>query len=187
LRRIREVALGAYVHQEIPFEKLVEAIRPNRGIGHSPFFQVLFDYYRAVQNMPALPGVSQSRMKIDLKTAKFNLSLNIRDTEQTLSACLEYDRDLFDTMTITEILEQYQSLLQNVIVDPDQKISGLASSLHIDHHQLLDKALLVSEQMNAVTNNNLNRIAQRRAQLAVRRVKLSAHKRARLAVIIQDQ
>jgi len=187
LSRIREVALGAYAHQEIPFEKLVEAIRPDREIGHSPFFQILFDYRKTPPNMTALPDVSQSRMKIELKTAKFDLSLNIRDAEQTLSICIEYDSDLFDMMTITQLLERYQSLLQDIVAGPEQKISELASALHIDDGALVNQALQASPRRNAAANNNLDCIIQRRAELAERRVKLSANKRAVLEGILQGK
>src|SRR5205085_7696106 len=109
LRQVRETSLGAYAHQDLPFEKLVEALRPERETGHNPFFQVMFDYHRAPLDLSVLPGESQSRVKIDLKTAKFDLMLNIKDSHQRFAAVLEYDADRFDRASMIQLLEQYRA------------------------------------------------------------------------------
>jgi non-ribosomal peptide synthetase component F len=103
LGRVRRVALGAYAHQEVPFERVVEALQPERSLSHTPLFQVLF----ALQNVPVgeleLPGLSLSPLTLESVTAKFDLSLMLSETEQGLVGVWEYSTELFETATIERL------------------------------------------------------------------------------------
>ena len=122
---MREVALGAYAHQDVPFEKLVEALQPERNLSHSPLFQTMF----ALENVPAqrleLSGLAVNPLSIKRETAKFDLQLSIAEEQQGLKANVQYNTDLFDALTITRLLGHFQILLEGIAADPDQRISDL--------------------------------------------------------------
>jgi amino acid adenylation domain-containing protein len=125
LGRVRETALSAYVNQNVPFEKLVEELSPDRDLSHAPLFQVMF----ALQNAPAaaleLPGISMERLEVPTTTAKFELFLSVEETEDALHGSLEYNTDLFDRSTIERLIEHFLNLLEAVVADPDQRIAAL--------------------------------------------------------------
>ncbi len=137
LDRVREVALGAYAHQDLPFEKLVEELQPERNLSHSPLFQVMF----ALQNVPRvaieLPGLTLSSMTVDSGTAKFDLFLSLHEETEALRGSLEYNTDLFDDATIHRMLNHFENLLKAVVANPDQRISGLALLTEGERHQVL--------------------------------------------------
>jgi amino acid adenylation domain-containing protein len=125
LQRVREVALGAYAHQDLPFEKLVEELQPDRTLGRNPIFQVMF----VLQNAPArsldLQGLSLQSRDIDTGATKFDLTLSIVDKLENLAGHMEYNTDLYDGPTITRMLGHFQNLLEGILADPEQRISDL--------------------------------------------------------------
>ncbi|MBS1808491.1 MAG: amino acid adenylation domain-containing protein [Acidobacteria bacterium] len=125
LHRTREAALGAYAHQELPFEKLVEELHPVRSLNHSPIFQVMF----ALQNAPRVTAqwgeAKLQTVKRESRSAKFDLSLDVYETTEGLEAWLEFDTDLFTAETATRMLEQWQTLLQSIVQMPQQRIADL--------------------------------------------------------------
>ncbi|MBW4546344.1 MAG: amino acid adenylation domain-containing protein [Symplocastrum torsivum CPER-KK1] len=137
LGRVREVALGAYAHQDLPFEKLVEELQPERDRSRTPLFQVMF----VLQNTPTsaleLPGLTVSSLNIDSKTAKFDLTLFMIETAQGLRASLEYNTDLFNAATITRMLGNFQTLLEGIVANPQQRLSDLPLLTAAEQHQLL--------------------------------------------------
>ena len=137
LHQVREVALGAYAHQDLPFEKLVEELQPKRNMSHSPFFQVMF----SLQNGPSwaleLSGLTLSLLEFDSGTAKFDLSLSMVEEPDGLRGTLEYNTDLFDATTITRMLVHYQTLLEGIVTNPDQRIGELPLLTAAERHQLL--------------------------------------------------
>ena len=126
LARVREVTLGAYAHQEVPFEKLVEEFRPERDLGHSPLFQVMF----ALQNTKpvdlALPGLTVSSLETPRSTTKFDLSFVLVDTEAGLTGELEYNTDLFDRATVQRLLEHFSTLMARVVAAPDERLGDVS-------------------------------------------------------------
>ena len=112
LKRVRDVALGAYTHQDIPFEKLVEALQPERDLSHSPLFQVLFTF----QTMDPLPqemsGLTLSNVEVESSTAKFDLGMTVTNQGHGIQCTIEYNTDLFDQSTIKEMLRHWQILLE---------------------------------------------------------------------------
>ncbi|MGB9182076.1 MAG: amino acid adenylation domain-containing protein [Pyrinomonadaceae bacterium] len=143
LHRVREVTLGAYAHQDVPFEKLVEELQPERDLRRSPLFQVML----ILQNTPVetfeLPGLSLHPIDVYSGTAKFDLVLNMHETEQGLMGAIEYSTDLFDGATIERILDQFHILLQNIVANPEQKLSQLSLLGEAERQQILEEWGLV--------------------------------------------
>lgn len=129
LARVREVALGAYAHEEMPFEKVVEALNPKRSLGHTPLFQVLF----TLQNMPVhtleLPGLAVSSMDVGNRTAKYDLTLFFHETHQGLRGSLNYNADLFGAATIRNMTAELTLLLETVSSTPGARLSELYEAL----------------------------------------------------------
>jgi amino acid adenylation domain-containing protein len=125
LARVREVTLGAYTHQDVPFEKLVETVQPERSLSHHPLFQVLF----ALQNAPGaqaeLPGLTLGGFPSDTKTAKFDLELSMGESDAGLEGEITYCTDLFDSATITRMIGHWQHLLEAIAANPDLRVADL--------------------------------------------------------------
>ena len=137
LRRVREMTLAAFTHQDLPFEKLVEELAPERSPSHSPLVQVMF----ALQNAPTggweLPGLTATALEPATGTAKFDLTLAVTETASGLVAGLEYNTDLFDAATIGRMLAHWGRLLEGVVADPDRRVSALPLLDEAERHQLL--------------------------------------------------
>jgi amino acid adenylation domain-containing protein/FkbH-like protein len=123
--RVREVLLGAYAHQDLPFERLVEELRPERDGSYSPLFQVAF----ALQNTPAgsadVPGLSVRPLDVPLRTAKFDLALMLFEGEEGFPGAVEYSADLFDPTTALRLLGHYAGLLAEGLAAPDLRVAEL--------------------------------------------------------------
>jgi amino acid adenylation domain-containing protein len=125
LRRVREATLGAYEHQEMPFERLVAELQPERSLSHAPLFQVMFtaNAPQATAGASALPlvGVAAERT-----SAQFDLTLSMTELADGLRATAEYSTDLFDPATIQRMLRHLGRLLEQVVADADQPIAALS-------------------------------------------------------------
>jgi amino acid adenylation domain-containing protein len=138
LGRVKEVALGAYGNQDVPFEKLVEELQPERDLSRTPLFQVMF----VMQNNPMpelkLGNVTMSPVIIEGATSKFDLTLSImEEADGNLSGWLEYNTDLFDRPMIESLIGHYNTLLRGIIADPDEKISRLPILTDAERKRLL--------------------------------------------------
>jgi len=135
--RAREVALGAYAHQDLPFEQLVEELQPVRSLSYTPLFQVMF----ALQNAPMpsleLPGLTLNPLATESATAKFDLTLSVENTEQGLVGSWEYNTDLFDAATITRMAGHFQTLLEGIVANPEQRLLNLPLLSAAEQRQLL--------------------------------------------------
>ncbi|MEH2178703.1 amino acid adenylation domain-containing protein [Nostoc sp.] len=125
LNRVREVCVGAYAHADIPFEKLVEEIQPDRNLSHMPLFQVMFALHEDTQKELTLPGLTLNWLPTHSKTARFDLTLHIVNAEPELRGLLEYNTDLFDAETITRIVEHFRTLLEGIVANPQARLSDL--------------------------------------------------------------
>ncbi|WCA72888.1 amino acid adenylation domain-containing protein (plasmid) [Agrobacterium tumefaciens] len=138
LRQVRDGALEAYAHQEMPFDRLVEEVRPARDLSRQPIFQTLV----VLQNMPQerleLPGLTLRPVTEQRATAKFDLSLYLHETENGLAGTLEYATDLFEHDTIERLKDHYRLLLEGVVADPEQPISHLPMLTDAEQHLLFD-------------------------------------------------
>ncbi|HEX2076802.1 MAG TPA: condensation domain-containing protein, partial [Longimicrobium sp.] len=125
LGRAREATLGAYEHQEVPFERLVEELQPERSLSHSPLFQVMFALQNAGGGGGALPGLSVSGVDAELASAKFDLSLALTATSRGLRGGLTYSTDLFERSTVLRMLSHLERVLEQVAADADVRLSQL--------------------------------------------------------------
>lgn len=125
LRSTREICLGAYAHQDVPFERLVEDLHPERDLGHSPLFQVMLD----LQNAPAQPArfndLRAALLPVSTETAKFDLTLTLYETADGFEAALEYSTELFERATICRMAENFRTLIGSIAAHPDIKLSAL--------------------------------------------------------------
>jgi amino acid adenylation domain-containing protein len=140
LGRVKEVALGAYAHQDLPFEKLVEAIQPERSLSHHPIFQVMFQLISAQSpNEEEESEGSSDAEEIEVVegTAKFDIGLDIFESNGHLTAAVEYSTDLFDHTTIRRMLFHFRNLLESIVAFPDMQISKLSFLTAAEREQIL--------------------------------------------------
>jgi amino acid adenylation domain-containing protein len=137
--RVREVALGAYAHQELPFEKLVEELKPERSLSYTPLFQVVFAFESANTPPPALPGLRLSVPYIENTTAKFDLTFLATERKTGINCTLEYNTDLFEAATITRMLDHLQRLFEAAIANPSRRVGDLPLLSEAEQHQLLNE------------------------------------------------
>ncbi|MBD2726429.1 amino acid adenylation domain-containing protein [Nostoc sp. FACHB-892] len=131
LGRVRKVGIDAYTHQDLPFEKLVEALQPNRDLSYNPLFQVMF-----VLHNPAANSIWKTE-ELETGTAKFDICLSMIDSEEGLTGFIEYSTDIFNPDTINRLLAHFQTLLESIVAKPQQKISQLHLLTEQEQHQLL--------------------------------------------------
>ncbi|HEY0604990.1 MAG TPA: non-ribosomal peptide synthase/polyketide synthase, partial [Herpetosiphonaceae bacterium] len=138
LARVRAVCLGAYAHQDVPFELVVDAVQSERDLSRTPLFQVFF----ALQNLPrteiSLPGLQLIPLSLGTHTAKFDLTLTLGETAEGLRGQVSYRTDLFAAATIERLIGHYQVLLAAVVSDPAQRIDRLPLLPH-EERALLQK------------------------------------------------
>ena len=137
LKRVREVALGAYAHQDLPFELLVEQLQPQRDLSYTPLFQVMFVLQNAPMSALELPGLTLTPLESNSDSAKFDLTLQMTETEEGLVGSLEYNTDLFEENTIHRMAGHLQTLLEGVVANPQQHLSELPLLIDSERHQLL--------------------------------------------------
>ena len=144
LNRVKEIALGAYAHQDLPFEKLVEELHPDRALNQNPLFQVAFALQNAPGNRLELPELTLSPQQLDVGTARFDLEFHLWerspnssgsnqspsnklwvDSSEGISGMVIYSADLFDEATITRMLGHFQTLLESIVANPEQRIANL--------------------------------------------------------------
>nr|QEO74827.1 condensation domain-containing protein [uncultured bacterium] len=114
LARVRETALGAYLHQDVPFERLIEELRPARSLNHTPFFQTMFVLHNDVRDELDMPGLHTRTGGGASATAKFDLTLTLQEeADGSLSAHLNYNADLFDQSTVRRMAAHYERLLRS--------------------------------------------------------------------------
>ena len=148
LRRTRETCLGAYAHQDMPFEKLVELLQPKRSLSHTPLVQVWFAFQNAPESKLELSGLSLNLLPLENSVAKFDLGLNMTDTEHGLTGVLEYKTDLFNVTTARRVTRQFEALLRRVVERPEERLSDLANLL----------AELQREELQASRKANLEQL-----------------------------
>jgi amino acid adenylation domain-containing protein len=137
LQQVREVTLGAYAHQDLPFEKLVEELQPGRNLSHNPLFQVMFVLQNASTEVLRLPELTIEPLKIQKKTTNFDLTLSISETQTSLKGDLEYNTDIFNDDRITRMLGHFQVLLEAIVTNPQQRLSELPLLTPNEEQQLL--------------------------------------------------
>jgi amino acid adenylation domain-containing protein len=144
LGRVRQITLQAYAHQDLPFEKLLEELKPERDTSRPPLFQVMLSMHNVPMPPPALRGLTLSPLESDHTTAKYDLLLNMRETGQGLTGVMEYNSDLFDAVHIARLLRHFELLLSRIAARPDAQLSEMVGVLSEDERsqQLIKEANL---------------------------------------------
>jgi amino acid adenylation domain-containing protein len=139
LRRVREVALGAYAHQELPFERLVEALSPERSLAVAPLFQAMLGLQRAAA-VPswAAAGLALAALEPEEGTAKFDLHLGLSEHLDRLAGSLEYASDLFERTTAIRLGEHLRRLLASAAAAPDRPVAELSLLSAVEESQLAE-------------------------------------------------
>jgi amino acid adenylation domain-containing protein/non-ribosomal peptide synthase protein (TIGR01720 family) len=138
LKQVREVALGAYAHQDLPFEKLVEEIQPERNLSHNPLFQVMFVFQNVPRTTLELPDLNLEVLDVNSETATFDLCLTMEELEQGLRGDLEYNTDLFDAERMNRLVGHFQTLLEGIIRNAEQCLSDLPLLTSNEQRELLE-------------------------------------------------
>ncbi|WP_230091984.1 amino acid adenylation domain-containing protein [Streptomyces olivaceus] len=156
LGRVRETALSAYAHQDVPFEHLVEVLNPARSLSHHPLFQTIL----AVQNAPmgrfSLPGLDVATYAVDTRTAKFDLGVSLVEqyapdgSPAGIAGAVEYATDLFDRSTVEALAGRWTRLLEAVTADPDRPIGEIGLLDADERHRLLERGNETAREVAAV-------------------------------------
>lgn len=139
LARVRWVALGAYAHQDLPFEKLVGETQPERHTTHSPLYQVMFEMQNAAVPKLELPGLSMEPLKLDLAAAKFDLTLSMDELDDGIAAVLNYSTDIFEAETIHRMADHLLTLLEDIAEHADKRVSELELLSTVERQELVDE------------------------------------------------
>ncbi|HEV2844378.1 MAG TPA: condensation domain-containing protein, partial [Thermoanaerobaculia bacterium] len=140
LKRVRQAAVGALKHQGLPFEKLVEELRPERDLSRSPLFQVVFQLQNVVSQVSEgglkLPGLVLSPVEASGQSAKFDVVLNLQETAYGLRGAWGYNTDLFDQATMARMSRHFENLLAAAAAEPDVPVSELPLLTEEERQQL---------------------------------------------------
>ncbi|WP_144572332.1 non-ribosomal peptide synthetase [Bacillus paramycoides] len=139
LFQTKKKALKAYEYQDIPFEKVVEAVQPERSMSHSPIFQTMFTLQNIKQERLDLPGKSIEMVESNMSIAKFDLSLTAYEVEEGLFVSFEYNTDLFDSSTIARMADHFENWLNEIAYHPDESYTKLSMLSDTEQKQLLEE------------------------------------------------
>jgi hypothetical protein len=167
--RVRKVCLEAYAHQDLPFEKLLEELQPQRDLSRTPLFQVMFVLQNAPTSDLKLPGLQVIHWAAQKERSEFDLTLWMSEWGEVIAGSLEYSTDLFEAATISRMLKHFQMLLEGLVAHPDRRLLEFEG---IEVHYPA-----VPEAAGPAQADDLS---FRQAQLSARRAKLSAAKWALL-------
>ncbi|MBX9256329.1 amino acid adenylation domain-containing protein [Desmonostoc muscorum CCALA 125] len=144
LSRVRQVSLEAFANEDLPFDKVVEVLKPIRNLSYNPLFQVMFSFHDSPMPDLSLPGLNISpNVALSNKSTKFDLDVVLiphsqqHGMEKGITVIWEYNTDLFNAATIQQMVEQYQTLLEGIVTNPEQRVSELPL-LTATQHQLLE-------------------------------------------------
>lgn len=140
LRATRKAVLGGFSHMDLPFDRLVAALRPPRDQSHNPIFQVMLAFQQTMEHatsMLSMPGVSIELMPLDTGTSRFDLTLCVFDSPAGLDGVIEYSTEMFDAATIANLGAHLTTVLEAAIADPEQRISRLPLLTRHERHHIL--------------------------------------------------
>ncbi|MDQ3803839.1 MAG: condensation domain-containing protein, partial [Acidobacteriota bacterium] len=139
LRRVREVAVGAYDNNDLPFSKLVQELQPPRDSSRNPFFQVTFVFVDMHDSTGDQREVSMKQVDFEVGSSRFDLMLGARDRAADPTLILEYNPDLFEDATTARMLQHFETMLEEIVADPAQRISELPLLSAEEEAQLLSQ------------------------------------------------
>jgi amino acid adenylation domain-containing protein len=137
LGRVQQVALAAYAHQDLPFEKLIEELNPIRDLSRSPIFQVMFLFEQTTSDDWTLPELIVTEIEVPSTIANFDLVLDLQATADGIEGGIEYNTDLFDAATIKRLIGHFQTLLTGIVANPTQQIADLPLLTPAEQQQIL--------------------------------------------------
>jgi len=138
LKRVRDMALGAYAHQDVPFEKVVEKLRPERDLGRNPLFQVFFGFQNVAPPTIDLEDLTLSTLDSEIKATRFDLALAISPVENSLRFLFEYNTALFEHQTITRMAGHFVRLVEGIVADPERRLSEFSLLSEAESDQLIN-------------------------------------------------
>jgi amino acid adenylation domain-containing protein len=144
LARVRDTALGAYEHQHLPFERVIEVVQPQRSLSYSPLFQVLFQLRNFPEISARLDGVEVSKLEFDSGTAQVDLTLEVTESERGLDCVLVYNTSLFDQSTARRMLGHFATLLEGIALNPGARIAELPMLTAPERERLLSEWIQTS-------------------------------------------
>ena len=172
LTRIKQASLGAFAHQELPFEKLVEELQPERTMSHSPVFQVLFVLHHAIGDALPFADLNSKSLRVDSDTAKFDLSLYVTELHDGLSVLFEYNTGLFDAQTIEQMSQHFETLLTGIVANPDAPLSQLPLMNDAERQHVLTD---FNESAMQVADLRVHELVERQALATPAAIALTLH------------
>jgi len=139
LKQVRNVSLEAYAHQDLPFEKLVEELKPQRDLSRTPLFQSVFNMQNAPMPKLQLPGLDMGFMDIDRGVSQFDLTLMMSMSDGQWHGIVEYNRDLFNASTIARMFQSFQMLLEDAMIRFDHPVSRLQLMTKEEQHRIVSE------------------------------------------------
>jgi len=137
LGQVRDAVLEADAHQDLPFEKLVEEINPERHLNYAPVFQVMLSLNNTAEREPEWPGLQLLPTPLDSTTSRFDLTLDLTERRGRLCGAFEYNTDLFDRSTVERMAGHFEVLLRAVVINPKARIRDLPLLTRAERHQIL--------------------------------------------------
>jgi non-ribosomal peptide synthetase component F len=154
ISRVHETALGAYSHQDVPFDKVVEDLRPKRNRAYSPLVQVMFSQRSAPRSTSTLPGIETSTFDLPCNSI-MELNVSFADTPHGFAFAWVYNSDLFDAAIVSTLADRYRLILETVSVNPATRLSELSalltraeSKIAVTHKQDGPQSAVVSENLS---------------------------------------
>jgi amino acid adenylation domain-containing protein len=137
LAQVKKIALDAYDHQSLPFEKLVEELQPERNLSYHPLFQVMFILQNSPTQSLQIPDLSLSGIEVESNTTQLDLTLEMLDLHEGLAGNFEYNTDLFERSTIDRMVGHFQNLLEAIAINPFLKVSQIPILSASEQQQIL--------------------------------------------------
>ncbi len=161
LRRTRQTVNGALVHHELPFEKIVEALKPERNLARTPLFQILFEFRNVPRRVIRGPDLEIRPCRPDTGIARFDLSIDIAQEEGNLLCAFDYNADLFERATIERLSGQFSNLLRDAVAHPDNRLSELRMLSEDEEQRILAQWSRSPEKVS--TQGSLDRLFEAQA------------------------
>jgi acyl transferase domain-containing protein len=158
LGRVREVVLAAYAHQDLPFEKLVQALQPERNLSYAPLFQVWFVLQNLAPPAVELPGLTLSTVKLVSEVARHDLRLDLTETPHGYSGSLQYSADLFEPATVARMARHYEMLVSAIAANPDAKLSELKEAMFAEERK---QQMIKAKEFEASDRQSLKRLRRK--------------------------
>lgn len=162
LYSVKRALLGAYAHQDLPFEKVVDAVQPPRSESYSPIFQVLFIWDNMPHSVIQLPGLILEDVDVAVETAQFDLSLSLRESGEEIAGKLNYARDLYDESTIKRWVASFRSVIRELARGTQMKLSRLMAADEDERHRVV--ALFNATQTPYPHDQLLHQLFEQQAQ-----------------------